>query len=213
MAAETRKPAGVPEEERRPVGAPPDEQGGNQPAAPGRESEGLSGSEEAAGIVDADLDRLLEDTKRERDEYLDLARRTKADFENYRKRTAAEAARAEQRGKSQLAEQLIGVIDNLERALAAAGIDPGAALAGEVAVDRPLEQGAVLTYRELHSALKRAGVESYDPTGEKFDPEWHEALSTRADDGTDPGIVLEVLTKGYRLDGQVIRPARVVVSE
>ena len=206
MKSEPRRPAGAPEEERRPAGAPASEQSGNHPPAEG-------GSEEAAGIVDADLDRLLEDTKRERDEYLELARRTKADFENYRKRTAAEAERAEQRGKAQLTEQLIGVIDNLERALVAAGIDPGAALAGEVDVDRPLEQGALLTYRELHSTLKRAGVESYDPTGEKFDPEWHEALSTRAEDGGKAGVVVEVLSKGYRLDGQVIRPARVVVSE
>ncbi|MEK6277975.1 MAG: nucleotide exchange factor GrpE [Actinomycetota bacterium] len=217
MTAESRRPAGAPEEEHRPAGVPQETQpaaagpaGGDGAGAPDRSK---ASSDSAAREVEQDLDRLLEDTKRERDEYLDLARRTKADFENYRKRTAAEAERAEQRGKSQLTEELIGVIDNLERALAAAGVDPAGALAGEVEMGGPLEQGALLTYRELHSALKRAGVESYDPTGERFDPEWHEALSTRAEDGTDPGIVLEVHSRGYRLDGQVIRPARVVVSE
>jgi molecular chaperone GrpE len=207
MGSEPRRPAGAPPEEPRPAGTPSPEQAEDHP--PAAEAD----SEEAAGRVDADLDELLEETKRERDEYLELAQRTKADFENYRKRMAVEAERAAQRGKRRLAEQLIGVIDNLERALAAAGVDPGAALAGDVEVDGALEQGALVAYRELHSTLAGAGVESYDPSGEKFDPEWHEALSTRAEDGTDSGVVLEVLSKGYRLDGQVIRAARVVVSE
>ena len=61
--------------------------------------------------------------------------------------------------------------------------------------------------------MERAGVETYDPTGERFDPAWHEALATRADEGTEAGVVLETVEKGYRLDGQVLRAARVVVSE
>jgi molecular chaperone GrpE len=168
-------------------------------------------SEAAAEEVSRDLD-ALEETKRERDEYLELARRTKADFENYRKRVAGETEAARRRGKSDLAAELIPVLDNLERALTAAGIEPSAALGGD-APEGVLEQGVVLTYRELSATLARAGVEAYDPSGEKFDPEWHEALSTRPDEGSGPGIVLDVMQKGYRLDGQVIRAARVVVSE
>jgi molecular chaperone GrpE len=61
--------------------------------------------------------------------------------------------------------------------------------------------------------LERSGVEAYDPKGEKFDPQWHEALSTQPIDGSEPGLVVEVLQKGYRFGDQVIRPARVVVSE
>jgi molecular chaperone GrpE len=159
--------------------------------------------EEAVEQVEHDLDDLLN----ERDTYLDLAKRTKADFENYRKRMADELRAAEARGKAALAGQLIGVIDNLERALAAAGVDPEGEGAG------PLEQGILLTDRELREALARAGVESYDPAGERFDPEWHEALQTRPADGVEPGTVVEVLQKGFRLDGQVIRAARVVVGE
>ena len=69
-------------------------------------------------------------------------------------------------------------------------------------------------YGELRGALERAGVETYDPTGEKFDPTQHEALSVRGgEDGVDAGVVIETLDKGYRLDGQVLRAARVVVSE
>jgi len=159
--------------------------------------------EEAVDQVEKDLDELLT----ERDEYLDLAKRTKADFENYRKRMAEELKGAEARGKASLAAELIGVIDNLERALATAGVDPEGEGAG------PLEQGILLTYRELREALGRAGVESYDPAGEPFDPAWHEALQTRPAEGAEPGTVVEVLQKGFRLDGQVIRAARVVVGE
>jgi molecular chaperone GrpE len=155
--------------------------------------------------VEADLEGLL----KERDDYLELAKRTQADFENYRKRMAAEVLAASVRGKAGLAGELVGVIDNLERALAAAGID----LAAEDAPEEPLAQGILLTYRELNGVLARGGVEAFDPAGEKFDPQSHEALSTLPVEGAEPGTVVEVLQKGYRLGEQLIRPARVVVSE
>jgi molecular chaperone GrpE len=161
-----------------------------------------SGENGAADQVERDLDELAE-AKRERDEYLELARRTKADFENYRKRVAKETSEALARGKADLARQLLPALDNLERALAA-GVDPSAHPA--------LVQGVAMVRDELRSRLEGAGVESFDPTGEKFDPQLHEALSTRPDEGTKPGVVLETVEKGYRLNGQVLRPARVVVS-
>ena len=198
---------------------PEAQQGGHHPGAPGSEAEDAPGngsregtSEAAAEEVARDLD-ALEETKRERDEYLDLAQRTKADFENYRKRVAGEAASAERRGKGQLAAELIPVIDNLERALVAAGTDPAAALSGETNVEGAMEQGVVLTYRDLHETLGRAGVEAFDPRGERFDPELHEAISTLPAGDGESGIVVDVAQKGYRLDGQVLRAARVVVSE
>jgi molecular chaperone GrpE len=165
-------------------------------------------AEEQGQAVEAELDQLAT-LEKERDEYLELAQRTRADFENYRKRMAAEMQVASARGKAELAQGLIGVIDNLERALQAAGIDPDA----EEMPEEPLAQGILLTYRELKAVLQRAGVESYDPTGEKFDPVWHEALQTRSVEDAEPGTVVEVLQKGFRLDGQVLRAARVVVSE
>jgi len=185
---------------------PEPQQGGQHPAAP------ASYSEEAAELVERDLE-ALEETRRERDEYLELAQRTKADFENYRKRVGSEAESARRRGKSELAAELVPVLDNLERALIAAGIDPAGALADDSTEKGALEKGVMLTYRDLRETLQRAGVEPYEPGGEKFDPEWHEAVSTRPGEDTGPGVVLDVVEKGYRLDGQVIRPARVVVSE
>lgn len=141
--------------------------------------------------------------ERERDEYLELARRAQADFENYRKRAAKEMATAGARAKAALVRELLPVVDNLERALASAreGEDGG------------LAEGVRLVHSELVGALERTGVESFAPKGEQFDPTVHEALSTRERDGAEPGVVLEVVEKGYRLDETVLRPARVVVSD
>jgi molecular chaperone GrpE len=157
----------------------------------------------AADQVERDLDELSE-TKRERDEYLELAQRTKADFENYRKRVAKETADALARGKADLARQLLPALDNLERALAA-GQDASA--------HEALVKGVAMVRDELHNRLEGAGVESFDPTGEKFDPQLHEALSTMPTEGTESGVVIETVEKGYRLNGQVLRAAKVVVSQ
>jgi molecular chaperone GrpE len=161
--------------------------------------------------VERDITELLADVERERDEYLELARRTKADFENYRKRVAGEAAEAEKRGRAALVRELLPVLDNLERALAAAV--SGGTQAGERTTEETLADGVRLVREELASILRRSGVESYEPAGERFDPHWHEAMMTRPARSEDAGKVLEVLEKGYRLDGQVLRPARVVVGE
>jgi molecular chaperone GrpE len=157
----------------------------------------------SADQVERDLDELGA-TKRERDEYLDLAQRTRADFENYRKRVAKDTSEALARGKAELARELLPVIDNLERALEA-GQDASA--------HEALAKGVALVHEELRGRLSSAGVVAFDPTGERFDPELHEALSTQPGEGTDSGVVLETVEKGYRLNGQVLRPARVVVSE
>jgi molecular chaperone GrpE len=162
---------------------------------------------EAEERVERDLDELGE-AKRERDEYLELARRTRADFENYRKRVAKESSEALARGKATLARELIPVIDNLERALEAAS-----APSAEVSAQEALARGVALVHEDLRGRLRDAGVEAYDPIGERFDPALHEALSTRSREGSEAGVVVETVEKGYRLNGQVLRPARVVVSE
>jgi molecular chaperone GrpE len=139
--------------------------------------------------------------QRERDEYLDLARRSQADFENYRKRAAKEAALAGERAKGGLVRELLPVVDNLERALASAGES-----------EQHLAEGVRLVHSELIAVLERNGVQQFDPSGERFDPGEHEALSMRPQDGAESGVVLDVVEKGYRANGTVLRPARVVVS-
>jgi molecular chaperone GrpE len=196
-----------------------------RPAGPGAAAEAPAGgdsAEDAKGSgagsspsspeageeqVEKDLDALLADTQRERDEYLELAKRTKADFENFRKRMSAEVQAAGLRGKGELAREVVPVLDDLERALQAAGLDPEG--------DSPdgLAHGVLLVFRSLRETLTRHGIETVDPTGERFDPNLHEALSTQPADGVGSGIVVETMQKGYRLGEQLIRPARVVVAE
>ena len=177
------------------------------PAPPAEEAaEAGSSGQGDAGQVEQDLDALLA-AEQQRDEYLDLARRTKADFENFRKRMAAEVQAASARGRSDLIREVVPVLDDLERALQAAGLDPEG--------DSPdgLAHGVLLVFRSLRETMTRNGIEAVDPKGERFDPQWHEALSTQAVEGAEPGTVVETMQKGYRLGEQLIRPARVVVSE
>jgi molecular chaperone GrpE len=133
------------------------------------------------------------------EDYLALAQRIQADFENYRKRAAREAAAAGERAKSGLVRELLPIVDNLERALASA--EEG---------EQHLAQGVRLVHSELIAVLERNGIQQFDPAGDRFDPAEHEALSVRNDG--EPGLVLDVVEKGYRANGTVLRPARVVVS-
>ena len=193
-----------------PAGEPPEEtvtsrDEAAEPAGdedPANEAEGVEAVEEAAKGDDSKEEDPLAAARRERDEYLDLARRAQADFENYRKRAAREAAASGERARGGLVRELLPVVDNLERALGSAGDH----------AEGQLAEGVALVHSELIAVLERNGVEAFDPAGEPFDPTFHEALSTRAEDGAEPGVVLDVVEKGYRSNGQVLRPARVVVS-
>ena len=156
-------------------------------------------AEESPQEPDQPPDPLAE-AEAKRDEYLELARRTQADFENYRKRTAKDLAAAGTRAKLGLVRDLLPVVDNLERALESADSQDG------------LAEGVRLVLTDLQGVLAREGVKAVEPAGERFDPTVHEALSTRPEDGADPGVVLDVVQKGYRMNDTVIRPARVVVS-
>ena len=177
------------------------------------------GDEGAA--VEQDLDALVADLRRERDEYLELAQRARADFENFRRRAAKEAADAERRGKADVVRALLPAIDSLERALLAAGVSDSAADAEdgeepksrEVSAHEALAEGVALVHRELTAALGNVGVDAFDPLGERFDPNSCEALSTRPPaDGEESGVVVETVQRGYRIGETLIRPARVVVS-
>ena len=173
---------------------------------PANEEQGVADKEEAAdGATPLDSSPAEEDplahAQRERDEYLDLARRAQADFENYRKRAARETAAAGERARSGLVRELLPVVDNLERALLSAQQS-----------EQHLAEGVRLVHSELISVLERNGIQQFDPRGDRFDPGEHEALSMRSEDGAEPGVVLDVVEKGYRSNGNVLRPARVVVS-
>ena len=149
--------------------------------------------------VEQDLDELLTTAQAERDEYLALAQRTQADFENYRKRMSREVGAAENRGIAKVVKEILPALDTLELALQAAGD-------GEVA------EGFKLVRNEFLAALARVGIEPFSPEGEPFDPSLHEAMSQQSFDGVATGTVASVYQQGYRIDGTVLRPARVVVA-
>ena len=150
---------------------------------------------------DTDLDPVAE-LERERDEYLDSLQRLKAEFDNFRKRTARDQASLAARASEALLKELLPVLDDLERALQAA----------EQHEEAKLEDGVRLVHRSLADALRRHGLEVIDTDG-AFDPHVHEALLAQPADGAEPGSVVQVLQKGYRLGDRVLRPARVVVAE
>lgn len=175
-------------------------QGEGAPAEPLRAEPLQEQLQEDAVEVEGDLDELVK-VAAQRDEYLALAQRTQADFENFRKRVARDAAAAQERGVAGLAKELLPALDNLDRALEAAPEDD------------PLLEGVRLVRSELAAALARAGIESFSPAGEVFDPSLHEAVATAPHpDGGAGGTVIEVYQDGYRLGGSIIRPARVLVA-
>ena len=135
-------------------------------------------------------------------EYLAMAQRTQADFENYKKRTAREAALAADRGMAKLAKELLPALDHLELALRAAEEHGG----GDFA------KGIRQIQDEMVGALGRVGIQPYSPKGEPFDPSEHEAMASQPVEGTEPGTISEVYQQGYRINGVVLRPARVVVA-
>jgi molecular chaperone GrpE len=155
-----------------------------------------------------DLDELAAKAEKA-DAYLALAQRTKADFENYRKRATREAAAAQERGAAKLAVALLPAIDNLDRALAHAD----EVVAGEGANGaESLVAGLKHVHSDLIAALGNVGIERYSPEGERFDPQYHEAVAQQPVEGAEPGVVVEVFQRGYRMGENVVRPARVVVA-
>jgi molecular chaperone GrpE len=128
--------------------------------------------------------------------------RLAADFENYKKRVTREREEYVALANARLLAELLPVVDDLERALAAA----------EQHEEAQLEEGVRLVHRSLAALLERHGIELIDTAG-KFDPHVHEALLSQPSEEAESGSVLGVVQKGYRLGDRVVRPARVIVAE
>ena len=157
--------------------------------------------ETAEQVVDvAALQAELEKTKAQCDDYLDLAQRKQAEFANYRRRTEGVRQEAFDDGRRDAIDKLLPVIDNLERALAAAG-------EGEDG----LKAGVEMVLRQTKETFAKMGVEEIDPLGQPFDAELHNAVMQGGEDEGEPGTVCMVLQKGYKLGNRVIRHAMVKV--
>ena len=145
---------------------------------------------------------LLKAAQAKADEYLDMAQRVQAEFDNYRRRTKATRAEAFEEGAREFIKNLLPVVDNLERAIT------------QESADEALLTGVRLVYKQLEDALEKRGVAVIDRLGEKFDPNLENAVLQGTPEEGEPGTVCAVLQKGYRMGDFVLRHAMVkVVAE
>lgn len=187
----------------------PPKEGGQSQATDGDEGiveEEPEGAEAGAEIGDEDLPELIPAVDvlaliKERDELREQLLRTRAEFDNYRKRTAREAERMRQRAAESLIREMLPVVDNLELALQHAD------------AEHPLTEGVSMVTRQFQDVLRRAGVEPIPAVGEAFDPMVHDAVMHAPSADVAENNVSHEFQKGYRLGELVLRPSRVAVSK
>ena len=172
-------------------------------------------TEEAPEVVDADptaeeeeialdadgfagLAEELEATRLERDQYLDSLRRLKAEFENSRKRQERERARILSMASERLVQELLPVLDNLDRALEAGG---------------DIHEGVQATREQLAEVLAEEGLLPVASDGQPFDPNVHDAVMGQPSEEHEDGTIIQTFQRGYLLNGKPIRPAKVVVAK
>ena len=157
--------------------------------------------EEEAQAPQGPTQEELDSAKAQAEEYLALAQRVQADFDNFRRRNESVRADAYGEGLRALAAQLLPVMDNLERAVEAAQDSP----------DEKLREGVALVLRQLGEVFQKQGITPIDRVGEKFDPNLENALMQGAPEEGEPGTVCQVFQKGYAQQGHVLRHAMVKV--
>ena len=146
----------------------------------------------------------LSPAERERDEYRDLLLRTTAEFDNYRKRTDRERQSIFDTAASGIIEELLPLVDDLERALDADPGDDGA---------DAYRKGVELIHRQLMEILRRRGVKPIEALGETFDPHFHQAVSYEPTEDRDEGEIIEEFRRGYMLGDRLLRPSMVKVAK
>ena len=167
--------------------------------------------EEATVEVDESVARIaaleaeLEKATASAAEFKDVALRAKADADNIRRRAAIDVDKAKKFALEKFANELLPVIDNMERGLLHVDKSNETLL--------PLIEGIELTAKSLEAALEKFGVKSVNPEGEKFNPELHQAMSMIESTDVEPNTVISVMQKGYELNGRLIRPAMVMISK
>ena len=176
----------------------------DEPSSQGGLSTGQEQGENGTGSVEevtqeetSTLSKELEAVRKERDEYLENMRRMKAELENSRARLEKEHARLAQLASERLVKELLPILDSLERALQA---------------DGDIKEGVEATREQLVGILAQEGLNPISSEGENFDPMVHEALMTKPSDEHEEDTVIQTLERGYMMNGNTIRPAKVVVS-
>ena len=156
----------------------------------------------AAAATGADPEDALAGLQLDLDRFRDLALRSQADFENYKKRAAREKEDAVKYANSSLLQRLVSILDNFELGLAAAKTESS---------QSPIYSGMVLVQKQLNDLLEENGLHAIEAEGKKFDPNLHEAIAHEASDSPEETVIRQA-RRGYRFKDRLLRPARVVVS-
>ncbi|EHU5002828.1 nucleotide exchange factor GrpE [Vibrio vulnificus] len=159
--------------------------------------------ESAAKIAELEVALLASEARVK--EQQDSVLRAKAEVENMRRRTEQEIDKARKYALNRFAEELLPVIDNLERAIQAADAESEAV--------KPLLEGVELTHKTFVDVVSKFGLKEINPEGQPFNPEWHQAMSIQESPDHESNTVMFVMQKGYELNGRVIRPAMVMVAK
>lgn len=172
-------------------------------SAPEEETRPAGGFDGEAGNGGNGLEAALANAEAELAKHREAMLRIQAESENLRKRLLRDQERSRKFALEGVMKDLLQVLDTLER---------GLEVSGESATVKALREGQALTLKMLGKVLEDHHLETIDPAGEAFDPEWHEAMTVLPSADHDDNTVIEVLQKGFRLHDRLIRPARVVVS-
>jgi len=176
----------------------------DQAAAAAAEAEAVEGSADAAEAKVEATARDAEAAKREIADLKGKLVRWQADFQNMQRRAAREALEVRQNADADFAKAMLQVLDHFDMALS---VDPAKVDA------KGLLDGVKITYDELRKVLSNRGIETYDPTGQPFDPHMHEAIMQEASDKHPPMTVIQTFQQGYKIRDRVLRPAKVKVSK
>lgn len=161
--------------------------------------------EEAQEQVDTDLAALLAEAQAEAEKHKDLALRVQADMENLRRRTRMDVESAHKFALEKFVNALIPAMDSMEM-----GID---AASKEGATVESIKEGVEMTFKQMLDVLQEFNVERVDPTGEKFDPQLHEAMTMIPSPEHESNTVVDTIQKGYTLNERLVRAARVIVAQ
>lgn len=185
------------------------EEGGNSPNNNSEENteentnEDLDTSSDEASdnVLENELQGKLQKKEKECEEYLDMLRRTMADFDNFRKRTVKEKEGLYDEGFSEAIKQILPVLDNFERAVAYNNSE-----------NKNIIEGIEMILKMFKDTLQRIGVEEIPSMGEKFDPDYHNAIMHIEDESLEENIIVDVMQKGYKYKDKILRHSMVKVA-
>ncbi|MCH9698536.1 MAG: nucleotide exchange factor GrpE [Gammaproteobacteria bacterium] len=181
---------------------PGDEEGKADPES-GEITTENNGDDQASIIQN--LEQQVQELSAKADDHYDQFVRTRADMENLRRRTDRELTNAHKYAVEKLAKELLAVVDSLELGIqASSGDDP------EI---QKLREGSELTLKLLTDVMEKFNIKPVGAIGDKFDPEFHQAMTTQPSNDTEPDTVVQVMQKGYQIHDRLLRPALVIVSK